>query len=137
MRSVQSIKVDFKEPIYPTVCVHGEVTLKFNFGASPFVYDYSKTVQREKLEIMSEISKQEVSPYSLHLIIQEYLWSQGYLSSLKQFERESSLQENENMRLEKRVDEDMAYGEELDYNKMTPMSSLQRKMSGLQSPNFQ
>ena len=41
------------------------------------------------------------------------------------------------MRLEKRVDEDMAYGEEIDYNKMTPMSSLQRKMSGLQSPNFQ
>jgi hypothetical protein len=44
MRSVQSIKVDFKEAIYPTVCVYGEVTLKFNFGASPFIYDYSKTV---------------------------------------------------------------------------------------------
>ncbi|CAD8078357.1 unnamed protein product [Paramecium sonneborni] len=144
-RSLNTVKIDFKEPLYPTVVCGDAVILKFNLGASPMIYDFQKVLQKEKNDIIQEIDKQDVSPYSLHLIIQEYLWSQGYLNSLKQFERESSLQENENMRLEKKQDE-MIYEEEQQCDgdfklkqslQMTPMSALQRKLSGLQSPNFQ
>ncbi|CAD8163569.1 unnamed protein product [Paramecium octaurelia] len=145
IRSLQTVKVDFKEPLYPTVVCGDVACFRFNLGATSMIFDYQKMLQKEKHEIIQEIDKQDVSPYSLHLIIQEYLWSQGYLNSLKQFERESSLQENENMRLEKKPEE-MNYEEEQQCDgdlkrkqslQMTPMSALQRKLSGLQSPNFQ
>ncbi|CAK78050.1 unnamed protein product (macronuclear) [Paramecium tetraurelia] len=145
IRSLQTVKIDFKEPLYPTVVCGDLVVLQFNLGASPMMYDYKKMQLKEKQEIIQQIDKQDVSPYSLHLMIQEYLWSQGYMNSLKQFERESSLEENQSMRIEKNTEE-MAYEEEQQLEgdlkrkqslQMTPMSALQRKLSGLQSPNFQ
>ncbi|CAD8156225.1 unnamed protein product [Paramecium pentaurelia] len=121
------------------------VVLQFNLGASPMIYDHQKMLQKEKHETIQEINKQDFSPYSLHLINQEYLWSYGCINSQKQFEKESSLQENENMRIEKKQD-DMIYEEEQQFKgdlkrnqnlQMTPMSASKRKLSGLQSPNFQ
>lgn len=42
IRSLQTVKIDFKEPLYPTVVCGDLVVLQFNLGASPMMYDYKK-----------------------------------------------------------------------------------------------
>lgn len=63
------------DEMFPAVTMYGEASIEFNFGKSSFKYDTSNIFRKEKATMVQEIAEEEVSPYSLHLIVQEYLWS--------------------------------------------------------------
>ncbi|KAM3133859.1 hypothetical protein pb186bvf_013974 [Paramecium bursaria] len=149
VRNGPELPYDFQDnQIYPAISLAGVSIVKFNFGAQPFLFDINQLFAFRKAKIQQEVQQQEVSPYGLHLMIQEYLWSEGYIDTLKIFEDESKLQQTElqeTQKLKQISSQEMQYEQEFQEEKQnrnsqelnfSPMTPLQRKMSGLQSPNL-
>jgi hypothetical protein len=88
--------------------------IRANFGASPFVFDINSMIHGEKMVVVDDIRKADVSilypPLSetqlIQKLIEQYLYHEGYVGSATAFAKEVR-QENAALTGEQDMDEEM------------------------------
>jgi len=84
--------VELKE-YYATIGLHSlNECVTFNFGAKPFKFDLDNVVLEEKRDGIRSILKQPINHFSLHQIVQSYLYFHGYEDTLEAFEKTAQIE---------------------------------------------
>lgn len=59
--------------------------VRVNFGQQKFMFDIDNFVKKERQELVKIIQQEEVEPYEMHQVVQNYLSFNGYFQTLSRF----------------------------------------------------
>ena len=59
--------------------------VRVNFGLQKFMFDIEMFVKKERIEMVKMIQEEQVEPYEMHQVVQNYLSFNGYFVTLSGF----------------------------------------------------